>query len=245
MLKASVCLPFCNYAHDTTNLRNCLDSLAAQTQKAHQIILSDDSLPEDRAEVKEICERYGVEYLEFPFVMYAPAFSRKFNASFARVTGDAIALLCSNWRLGPDWIEKMAQWLEELGPRNVIACDNARHAMQDAKGNTIDWFAGHPDRFEVHNYHLIDEGFLTMIHTCDWVPWDEDFDPPPGDMSETKGAWHAVIVWGSQLMGKGVRIWIRRDLQAEHQVDLHRRGRETWYAQTMASDRLMRAKGIH
>lgn len=240
-MKVSCLIPYCNYMRDSGNLKRCLESLSRQTLPLHQIILADDSLPEDRSEIQAICQEYGVTYLEFPFVQFAPAFSRKFNGMFARVTGDLVMILCSNWILGPHWVAEMATWLTELGPKNIVASDNARQAMGDSNGRIFDWFAGYPDRFPAPGLHFIDEGFLTMLHVADWEHWDEDFDPPPGDLSETRGAWHAVIVWGAALMKKGVRLWLRRDLDATHQP---RQGRESWLRQTQWSEGVMHGKGV-
>jgi len=227
--------------HDTSNLQACLKTVAAQTQPFHQIILSDDSHADDRPEVQELCRQYGIEYLEFPFVNYAPAFGRKFNRSFAQTTGDAICLLCSNWVLGSNWVEEMARWLDELGPGHVVASDNARHKMLNAQGIPYDWFAGSPDRFKASNHHLIDEGFLTILHRQDWIPFPEAYDPPEDDLSATKGAWHAVIEWGRDLMGKqGVQLWIRRDLEAEH---LPKRDPVEWKEQCKWSDGILQQRG--
>lgn len=242
MLTASVLLPFCNFLHDATNLRNCLDTLDKQTQPAEQIILADDSHPDDRAEVRAICDQHGALYLEFPFVQYAPAFARKFNRSFARATGDAVVLLCSNWLLGPDWIAEMTKWLQELGPRSIVASDNMRHKQNVPERGSVDWFAGYPDRFEVTDHNLIDEGFLTMLYRKDWLPWDESFDPTPGDESEQKGNWHGVIEWGWRLMTKEhMRLWIRRDLKAEHQESGNR---PVWFDQIDSSAALLTQKGV-
>ncbi len=244
MLKVSVFIPFCNYQHDLTNLETCLKSIAEQTQLPHQVFLLDDSVPEERSIVVGLglaClpREIDFRYLEFPFVNYAPAFALKFNTAYEKCTGDAICILCSNWKLGPNWIQRMAQWLEELGPGNVISSDNARKSMGDAEGKLYDFFAERPTIFQETNFMLIDEGFLTMIHKESWLPWDEDFDPAVDDMSEDKGNWHGVSEWGYRLLIHGVKLWIRRDLEAWHQP---RGNREKWISQTRNSEAILRSK---
>ena len=243
MLTVTLMIPFCKFLPDLTNLRNCLDTLDKQTQPAEQIILSDDSHPDDRAEVRDLCAQHGVTYLELPFVQYAPAFARKFNRSFARATGDAVVLLCSNWLLGPDWIAEMAKWLRGLGPKNIVAGDNMRHHQRRTPdGPEFDWFAGYADRFELTDHNYIDEGYLTMLYRQDWIPFDEAFDPEPGDLSEQKGNWHGVIDWGYRLMVKNhCRLWLRRDLQAEHQKSGNR---PAWFPQIAASNEQLTRKGV-
>jgi len=248
-LRISVAVPFCKNRPDTANLRKCLLGLWAQTRKPHEVILMDDSHPDDRAEVRQCLKDYRwsahvpIRYLEFPYVgVNAPAWSRKFNAAHRIAKGDAFHLLCSNWSLEPEWIQKMGDWLEDLGPGNVVSADNARKNMGDESGNTYDFFAAYPDRFEAPSFYHIDEGFLTILHMQDWVDFDEDFDPKPDDLSETKGAWHAVSEWGYRLIVKnGCKLWIRRDMKAEH-ADYH--PHPGGITQTYASEALMREKGV-
>jgi hypothetical protein len=208
----------------------------------------DDSHPDDRPEVKAICEKFGAEYMELAFTNYAPQWCRKFNRAYEHVTGDIIQLLCSNWLLGPDYLEKMVAWLQELGPGTIVAADNARKVMKDQYGVQFDWYAGRPDKFCESDFHLFDLGFLYTMYKADWEPWDEDLDPPEGDMSQNKGSWHGVTAWGYlQMNVRGRKFWIRRDMDARHDFDKSptpRVDESVFLRQTYGSEALVRSKRI-
>ena len=232
----TVIIPYFNCRYNE-NLKACLDSLQQQTRKPQQVIVVDDSLDDDRVEIKRICLERGVDtYLELPFVNGVPQWSKKFNTAYKHVTQEMILILCSNWVLEPKWLKEIAGILETLGKGNMVAGDSARADMGDQDGSRYDWFAGFPDLFLIPNpfhgimpdfkrveevpgakdyvyrmsqyWDYMDEGFLNLMWKDDWLPWDEDFD--------AVGAWHAVCEWGFRLSINGLRLWIKRGFKAGH-----------------------------
>lgn len=239
----SVIIPYCccSSSEGTANLERCLESLSNQTLKPDQIIICDDSEPANRNKVIQTCyESEGVHYIPLPFISYKPQFAKKFNEGFRCVIGDKILILCSNWILEPNILEEMSRTLAVVGKGNMIASDAARKVMGNEKGEQYDWFAGYPNFFELTHgdgkrlvmpWDYVDEGFLNMLWKDDWLSWDEEFDQV--------GAWHAVVEWGYRLIKNGLRLWIRRDLNAFHQ---ERSPRPEWIDQTHESDKLLRRK---
>ncbi len=266
MIKTTFLIPYCLRLEDNSHLELCLTHVQNQTQKPHQVIIMDDSEEKDRSGIKRLCRKYKADYLEFPYVDHSPAFSRKFKAGLEIAKGDIIVTLCANWCLAEDWVEKMTDMMERRGKHCILICDNARHAMGEAdsdpedKGRPVyDWYQRYadpkwdirpdgsriiPKEFREHNFMLIDAGFLMMIHRDFWLPWDEEFDPPPEDVARTKGAWHAVSEWGHRMLrssGRGMEMWVKRDLEAHH-LEMPSRGDDSWKVQTEWSTRLLEKK---
>lgn len=230
-MQVDILIPFCNYMHSLHNLTLCLESLRWQTRRPDSIYLADDSLPQERTVVQALCREYGVQYLPFPFVNYAPAFSRKMNGMFAQSQGQIIVLLCSNWVLSIDWLQLMLNWLVELGPGNLVTGNS------DRPGH----FQGAREPVAIGDLPLWDSGYLEALFRQDWLPWDEEFDPAPDDQSATKGAWHATTEWHARLQRKGMRCWTRNDVTAHH---LERQESPEWVRQVWLSLPLLRSKGV-
>lgn len=226
-MAVSVLSPFC-FQDNLGNLENCLRRLREQTSPPAQIIVADDSPEEVKPSVEGLCKGHGAVHLPLPFVDYKPQWAAKYNRAFPLVTGDMVLILCSNWILEKRWLEEMVKTLTALGPKSMVAGDSARKVLLGG-----DWFAGSPDLFQITNPHLVDEGFMNLMWAADWLPWDEEFD--------RVGAWHAVVEWGHRLMQNEVKVWIRRDLHAEHQ---ERHPRPEWLSQTQASEGILRGKGV-
>ena len=216
-VSVSILIPYCLARYEVDNLRGCLASLRAQTVQPKEILVGDDSHPDDVPLVQSVCEEFGAKYIPLPFTYWAPAWSRKMNGLFYASTGEMVVLLCSNWQLGENWLEEMVKWLEELGRGHIIVCDNARHDMGRADGTRYDWYAGREDRFEEPDYSLLDMGYLHIFYRNDWVDWDEDYDPPPGYDGRDIGAWHAITEWAFQMIVmNAMKLMVRRDLKATH-----------------------------
>lgn len=225
-------IAYCNYAHDASNLRETLAALRQQTRPIQQIILCDQSLPADRAEIAAICVDHDVDYVQFPFTNYASAFGRMYNYCASVATGDLFMMLCSNWVLGPRWVQGMADWLEELGPRFLVACDNDRAYLK--LPYDVCYIAPAPD--------WVDNPKL-LLHRQDWVPMPEDWDPPVGYMGADRASGHALIWWGHCLVRSGITIMVRRDMEMRHGTVAHT---PEYTAQLMQqhrfSDALLRTK---
>ena len=270
ILRVTIFVPYCQRLEDNSHLELCFTYLRNQTQKVHQIIVMDDSEEKDRPDIKRLCKRYKADYLEFPYVDHAPAFSRKFNKGFEIATGDALVILCANWCLGKDWIEKMTDMMVRRGNHCILVCDNARQAMGEAGSDPgdktrplYDWYQRYPDKrwdrrsdgswiipdeFREGNFMLVDTGFLMMVHRDYWLPWDETADPPADDPSQwpEKGAWHAVSEWGYRMLvssGRDMEMWVKRSLDANH-LEMPARTDTRWVRQTEVATQWLRSKGV-
>jgi hypothetical protein len=78
-------------------------------------------------------------------------------------------------------------------------------------------------------------GYLLLMRTQDWIPWDEEFDKV--------GAWHSVIEWGWRLLNKHeMHLWILRGLLAWHQPAGFNFIPGKWLTQTKESQRMLATK---
>ncbi len=244
-LDVTILIPYCLRLKDNSHLELCLTYLNLQTRKPRQIIVLDDSELKDREGIKQVCDNYGADYLEFPYVNHSQAFARKFNTGFKHSVGDAIVLLCSNWCLEPGWVEKMVDMMERRGNDCIICCDNSRRYIDNGSGNMIDWFAGYPDEFRSSDPNMMDSAFLMMIHRDSWLPWDEDFDPDPDKLDEwvDKANWHGITEWAHRLM-RNNQLWIKRGLKADHIPIPRWPDRPKWERQIVISFALAKSKGV-
>ena len=265
-MRTSIIIPHC-VMEDTTNLRNCLRTLAIQTVKPHQVIIMDvsnDTMQltggwSDWANVGLLCKQFDVELIHLPFRYHLPNWAEMFNTAFKKVTGDAIMLLCANWLLARYALEAMQLGLEQAGPGHIVVSDSQRQQMSSALGEPIDWYGDFARRcLPVTNYVLpsmgelamfqvptdtlaqvsqIDVGYLTILHKEDWLPWDEEFD--------TVGGWHAVVEWGfRQLVDHNRKLMVLRGLLAWHQPTgfTFNTSKGQWIEQTKQSEAMLTRK---
>ena len=209
-MSITVLIPYCNMGQPE-NLEGCLKSLRDQTRPPDAIIVMDDSPDADKPMVKQICESNVSIFLDMPFRNYVPQWAQKFNGAFPFVKTDMIMLCCANWKLGPEWLQEVESNLKLIGKKNMIAGDSARcQSIHGGPPASIPWWETAAPLFEVFDYNLVDEGFLNLLWTEDWQPWDEEFDQV--------GGWHAVIEWGYRFIYLyNNHLWIRRHLTAVHQ----------------------------
>lgn len=222
LITVSCITAFSNPKRDLTDLRATLTALRQQTYPLHEIIVCDDAPEEDKAGIAALCAEFGAEYMPYPFTNWALATGGQYNQAVARSTGDVILLLCPHWVLAPNWVREMVEWLAELGPGNVIATDNDRHALiRTEGGRPLNWFAHKPVRFETFDAGDMDHA-KTMCWRRDWVDFDTRLDCPPGDTTAEKGNCHGFILWAwEHAVLHGRHLWLRRDLRMEHAPSTH------------------------
>jgi len=249
-MKTSILIPY-HIMEDTSNLRNCLRTLYRQTVKPHQVIVIDDSV--DALAVQRLCQEFDVDYITLPYRQGLPQWGRKYNEAIQAVTGDTVMLLCANWLCARYMLEYMQMALTRLGEKAIVVSDSQRQQMDDAQGLPVDWFQntanqfvgqveypipyldGKAMMFETQNHNLIDMGYLLLMRTQDWIPWDEEFDKV--------GAWHSVIEWGWRLLNKhDMHLWILRGLLAWHQPAGFNFIPGKWLTQTKESQRMLATK---
>lgn len=113
----SVVIPVYNVA---AYLRQCLDTLIAQTYPHLQIILIDDGSPDESG---SICDEYARRdsRIEVVHQENAGAANAK-NTGLDRATGDYIAFLDSDDYVEPNWIERLITTAETYGA-DIVECD--------------------------------------------------------------------------------------------------------------------------
>lgn len=221
MLTVSLLMTFANPKRDVTDFHRTLVALAAQSRPLHEIFVGDQAPDEDKGGIEALCRDYGARYYRYPFQNWAIADARQYQEMFEASTGTAIMVLCPHWVLAPDWVEKMAAWLEQLGPGNVVGTDaDRRHTPRVEGGPPEDWFAGQADRFECPAYNFFDHAKF-ICYREDWLPFDPEFDCPPDDFSGTRGNCHGVVYWAWQQLQAGRKLWLARDVGMEHAAQTH------------------------
>ena len=116
MRLASVVVLTCN---GREHLKECLESLKAQTYKALEVILVINGSNDGSAEF--VREHFGdfVRIIELPENI---GYTGGNNVGLRAARGDHLALLNDDTRLHPDWLENMVEALEKQTDYGMAAC---------------------------------------------------------------------------------------------------------------------------
>lgn len=129
--KVSVIVPCYKYAH---YLKECIDSIRAQTYPAHEIIVVSDGSPDNTVEV---CKELGVRCIEKP----NGGLSSARNVGIKECTGDYYMTLDADDKLVPGALEEHVKLLTtekscaqcalmEFGERHVINIPNPQTTLE-------------------------------------------------------------------------------------------------------------------
>lgn len=110
MASISVIIPARN---DAEYLRACLQSLAAQTRRADEIVVVDNASTDETA---SIARKAGARVVVEPRIGIPAAAAAGFDAA----TGDVLARLDADSLPPPDWVERIERALAEAVPPAVV-----------------------------------------------------------------------------------------------------------------------------
>jgi glycosyltransferase involved in cell wall biosynthesis len=173
-LKVSIIIPCYKYAH---YLKECVDSVRAQTYPIHEIIVVSDGSPDNTVEV---CLELGVTVL----VKSNGGLSSARNDGIANSTGDYIMCLDADDKLVPGAIEEHVKLLTddmtiaqcalmEFGDRHVIMIPTSPTGLERImQSNTIFCNAMFPRKAweEIGGF---DESEIMRFGYEDWLAWIE------------------------------------------------------------------------
>lgn len=124
-MKISVIVPVYNVEK---YLRECLDSLLAQTYQPLEVVLVDDGSKDASG---NICDEYAMKYDNFKVIHKKNAgLGMARNTGLEHITGEYVTFLDSDDYLDPDCIEKL---YSELKKNNVDVCKGGFRRITDAK----------------------------------------------------------------------------------------------------------------
>ena len=134
-MTVSVCIPTCN---SSRYLRECVDSVLAQTYQDFELIVSDGASIDDTC---DIVRSYSDQRIHLHRIEHSRGIAFNLNHAAKLANGKYIKLLCHDDLIEPDCLTKQVRMLEQ-NPALVMAASGLRHV--DAAGRTLRWVSWCP-----------------------------------------------------------------------------------------------------